>query len=168
MEKKNIEWEKLGFGYTPTDYRWQSNWKDGSWDEGGLVTDPQLHLLESACVFHYSQSCFEGLKAYTTKDGHIVTFRPDMNAARMAGTARRLEMPAYPEDKFVQAVVETVRLGAAVRHGCFAIHPSVHDRLGPADRRCSCSGLRFPRLRDARRRLFQGCCQAAQDLRLGL
>lgn len=113
MEKKNIEWEKLGFGYTPTDYRWQSNWKDGSWDEGGLVTDPQLHLLESACVFHYSQSCFEGLKAYTTKDGHIVTFRPDMNAARMAGTARRLEMPAYPEDKFVQAVVETVRANAA-------------------------------------------------------
>ena len=76
MEKKNIEWEKLGFGYTPTDYRWQSTWKDGSWDEGGLVTDPELHLLESACVFHYSQSCFEGLKAYTTKDGRIVDDRP--------------------------------------------------------------------------------------------
>ena len=113
MEKKNIEWEQLGFGYTPTDYRWQSTWKDGKWDEGGLVTDPEIHLLESACVFHYSQSCFEGLKAYTTRDGRIVTFRPDQNAARMADTARRLEMPAYPEDKFVEAVVKTVRANAA-------------------------------------------------------
>ena len=113
MEKKNIEWEKLGFGYTPTDYRWQSTWKDGSWDEGGLVTDPELHLLESACVFHYSQSCFEGLKAYTTKDGRIVTFRPDQNAARMANTARRREMPAYPEDKFIEAIVKTEHANAA-------------------------------------------------------
>ena len=79
MEKKNIDWANLGFGYTKTDYRWQSEWKDGAWDQGGLITDEHISLLESACVFHYSQSCFEGLKAYTTKDGHIVTFRPDLN-----------------------------------------------------------------------------------------
>ena len=113
MEKKNLDWEHLGFSYRPTDFRWQSNWDEGRWDEGGLISDPDLHLSESACVFHYSQSCFEGLKAYTTKDGHIVTFRPDMNAARMADSCRRLEMPVYPEDKFVEAVVETVRANAA-------------------------------------------------------
>ncbi|MDO4937682.1 MAG: branched-chain amino acid aminotransferase [Sutterellaceae bacterium] len=113
MEKKNLDWANLGFGYTATDYRWQSNWDNGQWDEGGLITDSELHLTEAACVFHYSQSCFEGLKAYTTKDGRIVTFRPDMNAARMANTCRRLEMPVYPEDKFVDAVIETVRANAA-------------------------------------------------------
>ena len=60
MEKKNIDWAKLGFGYTKTDYRWQSEWKDGAWDQGGLITDEHISLLESACVFHYSQSCFGG------------------------------------------------------------------------------------------------------------
>lgn len=113
MEKKNIDWAKLGFGYTKTDYRWQSEWKDGAWDQGGLITDEHISLLESACVFHYSQSCFEGLKAYTTKDGHIVTFRPDLNAKRMADSAARLEMPAYPVERFVHAVEEVVRANAA-------------------------------------------------------
>lgn len=113
MEKKNIDWAKLGFGYTKTDSRWQAEWKDGEWQEGGLIEDAEFHLPESACVFHYSQSCFEGLKAYTTKQGDIVTFRPDLNAERMANTCRRLAMPAYPQDEFVRAVVETVRANAA-------------------------------------------------------
>lgn len=113
MEKKNIDWSKLGFGYTKTDYRWEDEWSDGEWKGGGLVTDERLHLLESACVFHYAQCCFEGLKAYTTKDGRIVTFRPDMNAERMYTSAQRLEMPGYPVDKFVDAVIETVRANAA-------------------------------------------------------
>ena len=113
MEKKNLDWANLGFGYTKTDYRWQSEWKNGAWDEGGLITDEHIKLLESACVFHYSQSCFEGMKAYTTKDGHIVTFRPDQNALRMEKTAERLAMPVMPATKFVKAVEETVRANAA-------------------------------------------------------
>ena len=113
MEKKNLDWANLGFGYTKTDYRWQSEWKNGAWDEGGLITDEHIKLLESACVFHYSQSCFEGMKAYTTKDGHIVTFRPDQNALRMEKTAERLAMPVMPATKYVKAVEETVRANAA-------------------------------------------------------
>ena len=113
MQKKNIDGNNLGFGYMPTDFRWQSTWKDGSWDEGALVTDSEIRLSEGACVFHYSQSCFEGLKAYTTRDGHIVTFRPDMNAQRMHDSAVRLAMPAVPVETFVKAVEETVRANAA-------------------------------------------------------
>ena len=113
MEKKNIDWAKLGFAYTPTDYRYQDEWENGAWEGGKLITDKHISLLESACVFHYSQSCFEGLKAYTTKQGKIVTFRPDMNAERMYNTAARLEMPSYPKEKFVEAVLETVRANAA-------------------------------------------------------
>lgn len=113
MEKKDIDWGNLGFTYMPTDKRFVANYKNGAWDEGTLTSDPNVVLNECACVFQYSQSCFEGLKAYTTEDGHIVTFRPDLNAERMANSARRLEMPAYPEDKFVEAVVKTVEANEA-------------------------------------------------------
>jgi len=61
----------------------------------------------------YAQTCFEGLKAYTTKDGRIVTFRPDLNASRMEDSAKRLEMPVFPAERFVDAVVKTVKANAA-------------------------------------------------------
>ena len=113
MEKKNIDWSSLGFGYVKTDYRYVSNFKDGAWDEGGLTTDDTITLSECAGVLQYAQTVFEGMKAYTTEDGHIVTFRPDLNAARMIDSAKRLEMPVFPEDRFVEAVVETVKANAA-------------------------------------------------------
>ena len=80
MEKKNIDWSNLGFAYMQTDKRYVSNYKDGAWDEGTLTSDANIVLNECACVLQYAQTCFEGLKAYTTEDGHIVTFRPDLNA----------------------------------------------------------------------------------------
>lgn len=108
MEKKNIDWANLGFSYQKTDKRFVANYKDGAWDEGELIDDANITMSECACVLQYAQTCFEGLKAYTAEDGHIVAFRPDLNAERMANTAKRLEMPVFPEDKFVDAVVETV------------------------------------------------------------
>ena len=72
MEKKNLDWANLGFGYMKTDYRYVSNYKNGSWDQGALTTDDQILLNECACVFQYAQTCFEGLKAYTTEDGYYV------------------------------------------------------------------------------------------------
>ncbi|MBP5627811.1 branched-chain amino acid aminotransferase [bacterium] len=109
MMSKNIDWGKLGFAYMKTDYRYVSYFKDGKWDEGKLVTDDSITLNECACVFQYCQACFEGLKAYTTRDGRIVSFRPDLNASRMAESARRLVMPPFPEDRFVKAVRELVK-----------------------------------------------------------
>lgn len=113
MEKKNIEWSKLGFGYVQTDYRYVSNFKDGKWDDGELTTDANIVLNECAGVLQYAQTVFEGLKAYTTEDGHIVTFRPDLNAKRMAESAARLEMPVFPEDRFIDAVKKVVAANAA-------------------------------------------------------
>ncbi len=75
MEKKNIDWANLGFGYQVTTERYVSNYKDGAWDEGAMTTDATVTISECAGVLQYSQSCFEGLKAYTTEDGRIVTFR---------------------------------------------------------------------------------------------
>ena len=113
MEKKNIDWGSLGFNYVDTDKRFVANYKNGAWDEGALIDDPMITMSECACVLQYAQTCFEGMKAYTTEDGRIVTFRPDLNAQRMEDSCRRLEMPVYPQDKFVDAVVQTVKANAA-------------------------------------------------------
>lgn len=108
-EKANIDWANVGFGYHKTDKRYVSNYKDGKWDEGVLTEDSNIVLNESAGVLQYAQTCFEGMKAYTTVDGKVVVFRPDMNAKRMSDTAKRLEMPVFPEDRFVEAVEQVVK-----------------------------------------------------------
>ena len=132
MAKKDIDWSNIGFGYIKTDYRYVSNFKDGSWDEGTLTTDDMITLNECACVFQYAQTCFEGLKAYTTEDGHIVTFRPDLNAERMMNSAARLEMPQFSKERFIDAV----------RFRRNSLHPSVYVRYKPGNR-CE-TGIRVP------------------------
>ena len=113
MEKKNIDWSNIGFGYMKTDKRFVSNFKNGAWDEGVLTEDDTITMSECAGVLQYAQTVFEGLKAYTTEDGRIVTFRPDLNASRFADSAKRLEMPVYPEDKFVENVLKTIKANEA-------------------------------------------------------
>ena len=112
MERKNIDWSNIGFGYIKTDFRYVSQYKDGKWDDGILTEDSNIVLNECSCVLQYAQTVFEGLKAYTTADGKIVCFRPDLNAARLADSCRRMKMPVFPEEKFVEAVVETVKANA--------------------------------------------------------
>ena len=113
MEKKNLDWANIGFSYMPTDMRYVSNYKDGAWDEGTLTADSNVTINECAGILQYCQECFEGLKAYTTEDGSIVTFRPDLNGERMEHSAARLEMPVFPKDRFVDAVVQTIKANAA-------------------------------------------------------
>lgn len=113
MEKKNIDWSNLGFGYIQTDKRYVSCYKNGAWDEGVLTEEANIVLNECAGVLQYAQTIFEGLKAYTTEDGHIVTFRPDLNAERMMNSAARLEMPVFPKERFIEAVERTVAANAA-------------------------------------------------------
>ena len=113
MAKKDIDWNNLGFGYVKTDKRYVSNFKNGAWDDGALIDDDMITISECACVLQYAQTVFEGLKAYTTEDGRVVCFRPDLNAARLADSARRLEMPVFPEDRFVDAIVQVVKANAA-------------------------------------------------------
>lgn len=113
MEKKDIDWGNLGFGYVQTDKRYVSDFKDGAWDEGKLTEDANIVLNECAGVLQYAQTIFEGLKAYTTDDGHIVTFCPDLNAERMENSAKRLEMPVFPRERFVDAVTKVVAANEA-------------------------------------------------------
>lgn len=113
MEKKNIDWSNLGFGYVQTEKRYVSNFKDGKWDDGVITEDANIVLNECAGVLQYAQTCFEGLKAYTTVDGRTVCFRPDLNAERMFDTAARLEMPQFPKDRFIDAVKQVVKANEA-------------------------------------------------------
>lgn len=105
----DIDWGSLGFSYVKTDLRYLSYWKDGKWDDGALVEENRLLISEAAASLHYGQQCFEGLKAYRTKDGSIQLFRPDQNAKRMNQSANRLLMPEVPVEKFVDACVQVVQ-----------------------------------------------------------
>lgn len=113
MEKKNIDWENLGFAYLQTEKRYVSNFKDGKWDDGCLTEDANIVMNECAGVLQYAQTVFEGMKAYTTEDGHIVVFRPNLNAERMTDSAKRLEMPPFPAERFLDAVEQVVKANAA-------------------------------------------------------
>ena len=109
MAKKDIDWSNIGFGYMQADYRYVSWYRNGAWDDGALTKDAEITLNECAGVFQYAQTVFEGLKAYETADGHIVCFRPDLNAKRLTDSAVRLEMPPFPEDRFLEAVDQVVK-----------------------------------------------------------
>ena len=112
MAKKDIDWGSLGFGYIKTDYRYVSNYKDGAWDAGTMTEDGNVVLSECAGVIQYAQTVFEGLKAYETEDGRIVTFRPDLNAERIEQSAKRLEIPVFPKERFIDAVKQVVKANA--------------------------------------------------------
>ena len=109
---KNIDWGSLSFEYQPTDYRVVSKWTDGKWSELELTTDPTVHISECAGVLQYAQTVFEGLKAYRTEDGKIVTFRPDLNAQRLIDSAKRLAIPEVPMEMFMQALDMLVKANA--------------------------------------------------------
>ena len=113
MTKVDIDWSNLGFSYLKTDFRFISNWKDGKWDEGNLVEDNMLKVSEASTALHYGQQCFEGLKAYRTKDGEIQLFRPDQNALRLNRSCRRLLMPEVPVETFIDACMQVVKANEA-------------------------------------------------------
>ena len=113
MEKAKIDWANIGFGYMKTDKRYVSDFKNGAWDEGKLTDDDRIVMSECAGVLQYAQTCFEGLKAYTTEDGRIVTFRPDLNGERFEDSCRRLEIPVFSKERFVDAVLKVVKANEA-------------------------------------------------------
>ncbi len=113
MEKKQMDWGNIGFAYHTTDMRYVADFKGGEWLPGYMTEDPTIVLNECAGILQYCQEIFEGLKAYETVDGHIVTFRPDLNASRMYDSALRMEMPPFPQERFIDAVEQVVKANAA-------------------------------------------------------
>ena len=143
MTKVSLDWSSLGFGYMPISKRYVATYKDGKWGPGALTDDPTVPLNECAGILQYCQQVFEGLKAYKTKDGRTVTFRPDQNAKRMVDSAKRIEMPPVPEAMFMEAVDEVVRAnkdwippfesGGALYLRPYLLQPVPSSGVKPAD-----------------------------------
>lgn len=104
----------LTFGTIFTDHMFMMNYETGKgWFDPRIVPYQKLELEPSAMVFHYAQEMFEGLKAYRADDGRALLFRPDMNAKRANATNERLCIPQIPEEDFVQAIKELVKVDEA-------------------------------------------------------
>lgn len=103
--------ENLGFGKIFTDHMFVMNYEEGKgWFDPRIVPFQKISLSPAAMVFHYGQEMFEGLKAYKGDDGKVRLFRPDMNAKRANDSNRRLCIPEIPEEDFVQAIAELVKV----------------------------------------------------------
>jgi branched-chain amino acid aminotransferase len=108
IERPDLDWKNLPFNYVRTDYNIRYHWKEGQWGEGELVSEDSLQIHMSAPALHYGQQAFEGLKAFETRDGRVVTFRPDENGKRLQWSSRRIFMPEIPVDMFIDAVRRVV------------------------------------------------------------
>ena len=111
-EKKELNWNELGFAYMETDFSFVCDYKDGAWGAGELTPDHTVTLSECAGILHYCQECFEGLKAYRHADGSTWLFRPDANAERFQNSAKRLYLPELPIDDFLGSVAALVKRDA--------------------------------------------------------
>lgn len=101
---KEIDWSKLTFSYTPTDYIVRCHYKDGHWSAPCATADPTISIHVAAAALQYAQQAFEGLKAYRQADGSIAIFRPELNAARMQASARAMYMAEVPTELFMDAI----------------------------------------------------------------
>ncbi len=108
--KSEIDWKSLGFGYMDTNAHIAYTWKDGKWNEGELVESPFLNIHIAATALHYGQAAFEGMKAFTCKDGKVRVFRLEENAKRLQNSARRVFMPEVPTEMFAEAVERVIKV----------------------------------------------------------
>lgn len=101
---------ELTFGHRFTDHMAHMRWIKGKgWTDRGVIPYGPLALTPGAAVLHYSQTVFEGIKAYRHDDGSIWTFRPAYNAARLNHSASRLALPTVDREDFVASLVDYVR-----------------------------------------------------------
>lgn len=110
MSTANIEWDKIGFGYIPTDYNVRCYYRDGKWGEIEVSSSDTINIHMAATALHYGQEIFEGLKAFRGKDGKVRVFRLDANAKRIRQSAEGILMAPVPEDLFRKMVLMAVKL----------------------------------------------------------
>ena len=104
----------LTFGTIFTDHMFVMDYEEGKgWIDARIVPYQNLSLSPASMVFHYGQEMFEGLKAYKAEDGRVLLFRPDKNIERANNTNKRICIPEIPEEDFLQAIKEVVRVDQA-------------------------------------------------------
>ncbi|MEI7895930.1 MAG: branched-chain amino acid aminotransferase [bacterium] len=105
-----IDWKNLPFGYYKTDYNVRCYFKDGKWGEPEVSDSETITMHMAATCLHYGQEAFEGMKAFTGKDGRVRIFRLEENAKRMINSARGVMMAEVPVSLFTEIVLKAVKL----------------------------------------------------------
>ena len=106
----NIDWSKLTFDYTETDYIFRAACKNGVWEKPYATRDKMIPIHAAATGLHYGQECFEGLKAFRGIDGKVRIFRMEENAKRMHQSAEGLLMTPVPTALFCEAVLLALKI----------------------------------------------------------
>lgn len=108
-----VDWNNLPFGKIFSDHMFVSDYKNGEWSNDRIVPFGHFTIHPASMVLHYGQAIFEGMKASKLEDGTPVLLRPDEHAKRLNASARRMMMAEFPEDRFVEAVSQLVKLDQA-------------------------------------------------------
>ena len=109
VDLNTVDWKTLPFGYYDTDYNVRCYYRNGQWGKIELSSSKDISIHMAATCLHYGQEGFEGLKAYTGKDGKVRIFRVDENAKRMQNTANRVLMAVPPVELFREMVHTVVK-----------------------------------------------------------
>lgn len=109
----DLDWNNLGFDYIETGVAFRAHYKNGEWGPGELTTENTVTISHASPALHLGQQCFEGLKAYRTKDGTVQLFRPDQNGQRMMRSAEQVMLPPYPVEDFIEAAKAVVSANEA-------------------------------------------------------
>lgn len=107
---ENLDWSKLPFAYHKTDYNIRCYYRNGKWGELEVSSSETINIHMAATCLHYGQEAFEGLKAFSGKDGKIRIFRVEENAKRMLSTAKGIMMAEVPIEMFITAIEKVVQL----------------------------------------------------------
>jgi branched-chain amino acid aminotransferase len=105
-----LDWKNLPFGYIKTDFNIRCQYKDGKWGKLEVSQSEYIDIHIAATGLHYGQEAFEGLKAYTCKDGKVRVFRWDENASRLKSSADGIKMAPVPKELFRDALFQAVAL----------------------------------------------------------
>ena len=100
-----IDWSKLTFHYTETDYIVRAAYRNGVWEKPYATRDKYMNIHVAATGLQYGQECFEGLKAFRGIDGKVRIFRMEENARRMQRSAEGLLMTPVPVELFCEAIL---------------------------------------------------------------
>ena len=110
---KQIDINQVPMGIHFTDHMFVCDFSDGKWQNARIEPLAPIPTHPSAMALHYGQAIFEGLKATMGKDETPVLFRPEENARRLNESARRMGMPDFPEELFVDALKQLVWMECA-------------------------------------------------------
>jgi branched-chain amino acid aminotransferase len=107
---QDLNLENLPFGKFFTDHMLEADYENGEWKNVEIKPYQPLLLSPSLAALHYGQSIFEGVKAYKDEEGNATIFRPEDNFRRFNVSAERMQMPAIPEDIFIEGMKQLVTL----------------------------------------------------------